>query len=94
MPEAHLVELVGDEIEDAFPIRLGGVAAIAVVPAELRKSGGLTEQPGTAPCWQSDGDGRPGVNVSVRPNGAVRQRRGNLQKADRLPTRVMTRLEA
>src|SRR5207237_6083066 len=35
MPEAHLVELVGDEIEDVFPIRLGGIATVAVVPAEL-----------------------------------------------------------
>jgi hypothetical protein len=35
VPESHLVELVGDEIEDVFPIRLGGIAAIAVMPAEL-----------------------------------------------------------
>jgi len=35
MPEAHLVELVGDQIEDVFPIRLGGLATVAVVPAEL-----------------------------------------------------------
>ena len=31
---------------------------------------GLTVQPGHAPCWQSDGDGRPG-NVSVRPKRSV-----------------------
>src|SRR4029077_13707515 len=35
MPESHLVELVGDQIEDVLPIRLGGVAAVAVMPAEL-----------------------------------------------------------
>jgi hypothetical protein len=35
VPKSHLVELVGDEIEDVFAIRLGGVAAIAVVPAYL-----------------------------------------------------------
>jgi hypothetical protein len=29
------VELVGDEIEDVFPIRLRGEAAVAVTPAEL-----------------------------------------------------------
>jgi hypothetical protein len=32
---AHLVQLVGDEVEDVRPVGLGGVAAIAVVPAEL-----------------------------------------------------------
>src|SRR6266536_1037853 len=35
MPESHLFELVGDQIEDVLPIRLGGIAAIAVMPAEL-----------------------------------------------------------
>src|SRR6266545_2618635 len=35
MPESHFFELVGDESEDVFPIRLRGIAAIAVVPAEL-----------------------------------------------------------
>jgi hypothetical protein len=35
MPEPHLVELIGDEIEDVFPIRLSGIAAVPVVPAEL-----------------------------------------------------------
>src|SRR5438132_7099510 len=35
MPESHLVELVGDQIEDVLPIRLGGIAAIAVVLADL-----------------------------------------------------------
>src|ERR1700732_2532989 len=33
MPESHFFELVGDESEDVFPIRLRGIAAIAVVPA-------------------------------------------------------------
>ena len=33
--EAHLVQLIGDEIEDVFPVGLGGIAAIAVMPAEL-----------------------------------------------------------
>src|ERR1700736_3215485 len=32
---AHLVELVGAEIEDVFPIGLGGVTAVAVATAEL-----------------------------------------------------------
>ncbi len=35
MPETHLVELIGDQVEDVFPIRLGGIAAVAVTPAEL-----------------------------------------------------------
>jgi hypothetical protein len=35
VPEAHLVELIGDEIEDVLPIRLGGIAAVAVMAAEL-----------------------------------------------------------
>ena len=29
------MELVGDETEDVFPVGLGGIAAVAVVPAEL-----------------------------------------------------------
>ena len=32
---AHLVQLIGDQIEDVFAVRLGGIAAIAVMPAEL-----------------------------------------------------------
>ena len=32
---AHLVQLVGDEIEDVRPVGLGGVAAVTVVPAEF-----------------------------------------------------------
>ena len=32
---AHLVQLVGDEIEDVRPVGLGRVAAVAVVPAKL-----------------------------------------------------------
>lgn len=35
VPETHLIELVGDEIEDLFPVGLGGVAAIAVTPTKL-----------------------------------------------------------
>ena len=35
MPEADGVELVGDQVQDVLPIRLGGIAAIAVMPAEL-----------------------------------------------------------
>ena len=33
--DAHLVQLIGDEIEDVLPVGLGGVAAVAVMPAEL-----------------------------------------------------------
>ena len=33
--KTHLLELIGNEIEDAFPAGLGGVAAIAVALAEL-----------------------------------------------------------
>ena len=32
---AHLVQLIGDDIEDVFPVGLGGIAAIAVMPAEF-----------------------------------------------------------
>ena len=32
---AHLVQLIGDQIQDVFAVGLGGVAAIAVVPAKL-----------------------------------------------------------
>src|ERR1700737_1633600 len=39
-------------------------------PKIFKKSGALTEQPGHAPCWQSGGDGRPGVNVPVRANSS------------------------
>ena len=31
----HLVQLIGDQIQDVFPIGLSGVAAIAVMPAEF-----------------------------------------------------------
>jgi len=34
-PDAHLVELVGNEIEDVLPVGLGGEAAVAVATAEL-----------------------------------------------------------
>ena len=34
-PEAHLVELIGDQIEDVLPVGLGGVAAVAVMAADL-----------------------------------------------------------
>ncbi len=34
-PEAHLVELIGDEIEDVLPVGLGSVATVAVMTADL-----------------------------------------------------------
>src|SRR5262249_40299062 len=35
LPEPHLVELVRDQGKDSFPRHLGGVATVAVAPAEL-----------------------------------------------------------
>ncbi len=35
MPESHRVELIGDQVQDVLPIRLGGIAAVTVTPAEL-----------------------------------------------------------
>ena len=32
---AELVQLIGHQVEDVFAVGLGGIAAIAVVPAEL-----------------------------------------------------------
>ena len=34
-PDAHLVELIGDQIEDVLPVGLGGVATVAVMAANL-----------------------------------------------------------
>ncbi len=33
--DAHLVELVGDQVEDVLPVGLGGETAVAVATAEL-----------------------------------------------------------
>ena len=35
VPKPHLAELIGDEVQDVFSIRLAGIAAIAVPVANL-----------------------------------------------------------